>query len=86
MVYASPTPKLEELAVAFEQNPDCGFVYSDNATYHMQDAFIPYNPLFGWTYKNYDWNSHFHFDPTYSDDFYTLGPQKLFGWPIFLII
>lgn len=47
---------LEELAVAFEQNPDCGFVYSDNAIYHMQDAFIPYNPLFGWTYTEYNWN------------------------------
>jgi glycosyltransferase involved in cell wall biosynthesis len=46
---------LEELAVAFEQNPECGFVYSDNATYHMQNEFIPYSPTFGWTYTNYEW-------------------------------
>ena len=37
-------------------NPECGFVYSDNATYHMEDKFVPYSPVFGWTYKNYDWN------------------------------
>ena len=47
---------LEELKNAFESNPDCGFVYSNNATYHMQDEFIPYNPAYGWTYEKYDWN------------------------------
>lgn len=47
---------LEKVAAAFEENPDCGFVYSDNATYHMQNAFIPYGPVYGWTYKDYDWN------------------------------
>ena len=47
---------LKELATAFENNPDCGFVYSDNATYHMEDKFVPYDPTFGWTHKNYDWN------------------------------
>jgi glycosyltransferase involved in cell wall biosynthesis len=47
---------LEELKVAFEQNPDCGFVYSNNATYHMDNKFIPYNSLYGWTYSNYKWN------------------------------
>ena len=47
---------LEKLAVAFEKNPDCGFVYSDNATYHMQDAFVPYSPVYGWTHKNFIWN------------------------------
>ena len=47
---------LEELAIAFEQNPDCGFVYSNNATYHVEDKFIPYSSFYGWTHKNYDWN------------------------------
>jgi O-antigen biosynthesis protein len=47
---------LEELKIAFEQHPECGFVYSDNATYHMDDKFVPYSPAFGWTYENYDWN------------------------------
>jgi len=47
---------LEELAKAFEENPDCGFVYSDNATYHMEDKFIPYSSMYGWTHKEYEWN------------------------------
>ena len=47
---------LEELANAFEENPDCGFVYSDNATYHMEDKFIPYSSMYGWTHKEYEWN------------------------------
>ena len=40
---------LKELATAFEENPECGFVYSDNATYHMEDKFVPYDSTFGWT-------------------------------------
>jgi glycosyltransferase involved in cell wall biosynthesis len=47
---------LNELAIAFENNPECGFVYSNNATYHMEDKFVPYSPVFGWTYTDYDWN------------------------------
>lgn len=47
---------LEKLAKAFEENPECGFVYSDDAIYHMQDAFIPYGETFGWTQRDYDWN------------------------------
>jgi glycosyltransferase involved in cell wall biosynthesis len=47
---------LEELAKAFEENPDCGFVYSDDATYHMQDGFIPYGSGYGWTHREFDWN------------------------------
>jgi glycosyltransferase involved in cell wall biosynthesis len=47
---------LNELEIAFENNPECGFVYSNNATYHMEDKFVPYGPVFGWTYTNYDWN------------------------------
>lgn len=47
---------LEELVKAFEENPDCGFVYSDNATYHMEDKFIPYSSMYGWTHKEYEWN------------------------------
>lgn len=47
---------LEELKNAFDENPDCGFVYSDNAVYHSEDAFIPYSPLYGWTFRPFDWN------------------------------
>lgn len=38
---------LEELAKAFE-NPDIGFVYSDDAYLHMTDEFQPYSSEFGW--------------------------------------
>ena len=47
---------LEKLAKAFEENPDCGFVYSDDATYHMQDGFIPYGSGYGWTHREFEWN------------------------------
>jgi glycosyltransferase involved in cell wall biosynthesis len=47
---------LEELVKAFEENPECGFVYSDNATYHMQDVFTPYSSTFGWTSRDFEWN------------------------------
>jgi glycosyltransferase involved in cell wall biosynthesis len=46
---------LEELAKAFQENSDCGFIYSDNATYHMKDEFIPYDPIYGWTHSKYQW-------------------------------
>ena len=31
-------------------NPNVGFVYSDNIVYHMTGEFIPYNSAFGWTH------------------------------------
>jgi len=45
---------LEELNQAF-QDPEVGFAYSDDAVYHMTDTFIPYNPAFGWTHRDYKW-------------------------------
>jgi glycosyltransferase involved in cell wall biosynthesis len=45
---------LEELAKAFE-DPTVGFVYSDDAILHMTDAFIPFNPAYGWTHKKFNW-------------------------------
>lgn len=47
---------LEKLLEAF-QDPLVGFVYSDNATYHMQDKFVPYNEAFGWSHKLYIHNN-----------------------------
>ena len=47
---------LEELKLAFESNSDCGFVYSDNAVYHMQNSLIPYSSFYGWSHREYDWN------------------------------
>ena len=43
---------LEETAKGFE-NPNIGFVYSDNAK--LQDDFIPYGPEYGWTYGEAEW-------------------------------
>lgn len=46
---------LEKISCAFGDNPNCGFVYSDDAVYHMNDEFIPFNPLYGWTYRECYW-------------------------------
>ncbi|NDG29188.1 methyltransferase domain-containing protein [bacterium] len=46
---------LEKLNIAY-QDQEAGFVFSDNATYHMQDKFTPYNELWGWTHKLYNHN------------------------------
>lgn len=43
---------LEEVAKAFE-DPEIGFVYSDNAK--LQDDFVPYGAEYGWTYKPAFW-------------------------------
>ena len=45
---------LEELNVAFQQE-EVGFVFSDDAILMMQGNFIPYNPLYGWTYRMFKW-------------------------------
>jgi len=45
---------LHELNVAY-QNKEYGFVYSNNAIYHMDNAFIPYDNSYGWTYTNFDY-------------------------------
>ena len=46
---------LEELYKVYTQNPDVGFVYSDNAVLHMTEEFVPYNPAFGWTHRPFNW-------------------------------
>lgn len=43
---------LEEVANAF-QDPEIGFVFSDNAK--LDDNFIPYNPEHGWTFYPFNW-------------------------------
>jgi glycosyltransferase involved in cell wall biosynthesis len=45
---------LEELNIAF-QDSEVGFVYSDNATYKMDGEFIPYDEVYGWTWKTFKW-------------------------------
>jgi O-antigen biosynthesis protein len=46
---------LEELFKAFQDN-EIGFVYSNTATLHMDDKFIPHNSNFGWTFDSFYWN------------------------------
>lgn len=45
---------LQELHDAF-QDESVGFVYSDNAVLHMKDEFIPYDPIYGWTKREFVW-------------------------------
>lgn len=45
---------LEKLFDAF-QNEEIGFVYSNDAIYHMQNKFVPYDPGYGWTYRMAKW-------------------------------
>lgn len=46
---------LEKLKVAFEENEDAGFVFSDAAMLHMTDEFVPFNPAYGWTFRTFEW-------------------------------
>lgn len=45
---------LAELFVAY-QDPQVGFVYSDNAVLQMNGEFVPYNKDHGWTYRNHNY-------------------------------
>lgn len=45
---------LEKLNAGF-QDPEVGFCYSDNAVYHMEDKFIPYNNSYGWRHRMFQW-------------------------------
>jgi glycosyltransferase involved in cell wall biosynthesis len=45
---------LQELYDAF-QDEEIGFVYSDNAVLHMKNEFVPYDPIYGWTKREFDW-------------------------------
>jgi glycosyltransferase involved in cell wall biosynthesis len=45
---------LEELHKAF-QDSTVGFVYSDTGTYQVNGEFVPYDSIYGWTYKKFNW-------------------------------
>lgn len=45
---------LEKLNEAF-QDTSIGFVYSDNAILHMKNEFVPYNEIYGWKYRKFNW-------------------------------
>ena len=46
---------LQELYKVYVKKPQVGFVYSDAATYNMNDEFIPYDPGNGWTHRKLKW-------------------------------
>lgn len=76
---------LEELAKAFS-DPTVGFVYSDAGTYHINDEFVPYDPVYGWTYKKINWNgkelySMDSFEPSsHSMSFIWYAPDHVRAW------
>jgi glycosyltransferase involved in cell wall biosynthesis len=76
---------LSELNKAF-QNPEIGFVYSDNAMYNMVEEPIPYNPAYGWTHKKFNWRgkdllAHDSFPPSSrSVSFIWYAPDHVRAW------
>lgn len=44
---------LAEVAAAFIESPEVGFVYSDNAK--LTDTFVPYSSYYGWTHRPFEW-------------------------------
>lgn len=45
---------LQEVAAAFQKDPDVGFVFSDNAK--LDDNFKPYSKYWGWEHQMFNWN------------------------------
>lgn len=46
---------LEELYKAYSDDPEIGFVYSNNATYKMDGDFVPFTSHHGWSYTEIEW-------------------------------
>jgi glycosyltransferase involved in cell wall biosynthesis len=76
---------LEKLHNAFE-NPNIGFCYSNDASYHMEDKFIPYDPAYGWTFDIVKWKDKFlhvmnSFEATsHSLSFIWYSPDHIRAW------
>lgn len=76
---------LAELNLAF-QNPEIGFVYSDDAVYHMTDTFVPYSEAYGWEHYHYKWKEHDliamrSFEPTsHALSFIWYAPDHIRAW------
>jgi len=76
---------LEKLNVAY-QDLEYGFVYSDNAVYHMENKFIPFNSAFGWTHKPFKYKdleliSMNSFEPTsHSVGYIWYAPDHVRSW------
>ena len=76
---------LEKLNEAF-QNPEIGFVFSDNAIWSHDNTFQPFTSDQGWTYKAYNWKgkelfSMNAFDATsHSLSFIWYAPDHVRAW------
>lgn len=76
---------LEKLNAAY-QDPTVGFVYTDDATWHMQVEFVPYDEAAGWTWKKVQYNgreliSMNSFEPTsHSVGYIWYAPDHVRSW------
>jgi glycosyltransferase involved in cell wall biosynthesis len=77
---------LQRLYDVYSENPDVGFVYSDNAKLQMSGNFIPYNSAVGWTHGKFNYKGtelyHMHsFEPTaQSMSFIWYEPDHVRSW------
>jgi glycosyltransferase involved in cell wall biosynthesis len=77
---------LEELKKAYETNPDAGFVYSDDAIWHMKEEPAPYSSSYGWKHYKYDWNgkallAHYSFPASsHSVSYIWYAPDHVRSW------
>ena len=60
---------LEEIAKAFKNNPNCGFVYSNCAINDETGSQVPFNTNLGWKWNSFEWKdksliSHQTFKPS----------------------
>ena len=76
---------LEELNKAY-QDESVGFVYSDNAVYHMKGEFVPYSSDNGWKHEMYNWKDNelfamHSFEPTsHSLGYIWFAPDHVRTW------
>lgn len=76
---------LEELHIAFKDST-VGFVYSDDAIWHMKEEPLPFNAAYGWTYRKFQWKdksllAHHSFEPTsQSLSFIWFAPDHVRAW------
>ena len=76
---------LDELNKAFQQK-EIGFVFSDDAILMTKGKFIPYNPLYGWKYKMFEWKgeelySMIHFLPSsHTLSYVYFAPDHVRAW------
>jgi len=76
---------LEKLNQAY-QNKQYGFVFSDNALYHMKEDPLPFNEAFGWTHKHFKFRDKLlismdSFEPTsHSVGYIWYAPDHVRSW------